>query len=44
MVSKRRRQGKRGNILLAMLPARSSMAFEFQNSGIAVRRPASRPV
>jgi len=24
MVSKRRRQGKRGNILLAMLPARSS--------------------
>jgi len=29
MLSKRRRQGKRGNILLAMLPARSSMAFEF---------------
>jgi hypothetical protein len=29
MVSKRRRQGKRGNILLAMPQARSSMAFEF---------------
>jgi hypothetical protein len=29
MVSKRRRQGKRGNILLAMLQARFSTAFEF---------------
>jgi len=29
MLSKRRRQGKRGNILLAMPPARCSMAFEF---------------
>jgi hypothetical protein len=29
MVSKRRRQGKRGNILLAMPQARSSTAFEF---------------
>jgi hypothetical protein len=29
MLSKRQRQGKRGNILLAMPPARASMAFEF---------------
>jgi len=29
MLSKRRRQGKRGNILLAMPLARPSMAFEF---------------
>jgi hypothetical protein len=29
MVSKRRRQGKRGNILLAMPQARFSRAFEF---------------
>jgi hypothetical protein len=29
MVSKRRRQGKRGNILLAMPSALTSMAFEF---------------
>jgi hypothetical protein len=29
MLSKRQRQGKRGNILLAMLSARPSMAFEF---------------
>jgi hypothetical protein len=32
MVSKRRRQGKRGNILLAMLPARSSRAREFHSA------------
>jgi len=38
MLSKRRRQGKRGNILLAMPPARSSMARNFipQNSKMAV--------
>jgi len=37
MLSKRRRQGKRGNLLLAMPQARSSMAWNFtlQNSAIA---------
>jgi hypothetical protein len=47
MVSKRRRQGKRGNILLAMPQARSSMAFEFHpaNSKMfsAGRVPAGAP-
>jgi len=45
MVSKRRRQGKRGNILLAMPLARSSRLSNFilQNSKIAFGRPASRP-
>jgi hypothetical protein len=32
MLSKRQRQGKRGNILLAMPPARASMAFEFHSA------------
>jgi hypothetical protein len=44
MVSKRRRQGKRGNILLAMPQARFSIAFEFHPAkfGNCVGRPASR--
>jgi len=45
MLSKRRRQGKRGNILLAMLQARPSMAFEFHPAKFenCVRRPVFRP-
>jgi hypothetical protein len=43
MLSKRQRQGKRGNILLAMPPARSSMAFILQDSKMAFGRPASSP-
>jgi len=45
MLSKRRRQGKRGNIRLAMPPARSSIAFDFilQDSKVAFGRPASSP-
>jgi hypothetical protein len=41
MVSKRWRQGKRGNILLAMPQARSSMARNFilQNSKITFGGP-----
>jgi hypothetical protein len=43
MVSKRRRQGKRGNILLAMLPARFSMAFEFHPAKFELRSAACIP-
>jgi hypothetical protein len=45
MLSKQRRQGKRGNILLAMPQARSSIAWNFipQNSAIAFGGPACRP-
>jgi hypothetical protein len=43
MLSKRQRQGKRGNILLAMPPARASMAFEFHPAKFedGYRQPAS---
>jgi len=42
MLSKRQRQGKRGNILLAMPLARASMAFEFHPAKFQSgrRRPA----
>jgi len=45
MLSKQRRQGKRGNILLAMPQARSSFAGNFtpQNPAIAFGGPACRP-
>jgi hypothetical protein len=44
MVSKRRRQGKRGNILLAMPLARPSMAFEFHPAKFENPRQARIPV
>jgi hypothetical protein len=43
MVSKRRGQGKRGNILLAMLPARASMAFEFHPAKFECFRRGRHP-
>jgi hypothetical protein len=43
MVSKRRRQGKRGNILLAMPPARPSMAFEFHPAKFEISSAGPHP-